>query len=307
MREISALPPDERQRRHESLQAAPDLIDQGFTLIDGDLRMVAWNKAVLRLLNLPESMGCAGAPFESFMRDNAKRGVCGTGDARTYTDERVQAARAFAPQAYERTRPDGTVLRVRGLRVPGHGFVMRYADITRQTAAERQTRDQNALLETRVAERTAELLRSEAQMRLITDDIPALVAYFDHDWVYRCIYRGHHEWFGLDTAQPGAISAKQYLGAANRARRCHRHRCGRRRQRHGRGHPGASVRAVFHHQAARTGCPPAVRPSRTATGLAWPKPVPIRAVPPRAWPCWPMMNLLCAKPCAGCCCTWALR
>ena len=217
MREISALPPDERQRRHESLQAALDLIDQGFTLIDDDLRMVAWNQTFLRLLDFPESMGYAGAPFEDFMRYNAERGEYGTGDAQTYIDERVHAARAFAPHEFERTRPDGTVLRVRGLPVPGHGFVTLYSDITRQTAAERQIRDQNTLLETRVAERTNELLRSEAQMRLITDSIPALVAYFDHDRVYRYINRGYHEWFGLDTAQPGAVSAKQYLGAATYA------------------------------------------------------------------------------------------
>ena len=217
MRESPALPPDAQHRRPESLQAALDLIDQGFTLIDDDLRMVAWNQTFLRLLDFPEAMGYVGAPFESFMRYNAERGEYGAGDAQAYIDERVQAARAFAPHEFERTRPDGTVLRIRGVPVPGHGFVTLYSDITRQTAAERQIREQNALLETRVAERTAKLLRSEAQMRLITDSIPALVAYFDHDRVYRYINRGYHEWFGLDPAQPGEVSAKQYLGAATYA------------------------------------------------------------------------------------------
>ena len=57
VQEPSALPLDERRRRHESLQAALDLIDQGFTLIDDELRMVAWNKAFLRQLDFPEAMG----------------------------------------------------------------------------------------------------------------------------------------------------------------------------------------------------------------------------------------------------------
>ncbi len=217
MNEPFAKPADDRFSRYESLRAALDLIDQGFTLIDGNLRFVAWNKTFLRLLGFPPEMGYVGAPFESFIRFNAERGEYGPGDTQGFIDERVDAARAFAPHEIERTRPDGTVLLVRGVPVPGHGFVTLYSDITAQKNAERQIREHNAMLETRVTERTVELLRSEAQMRLITDSIPALIAYFDRDGVYRYINRGFHEWFGLDTANPGGVSAKQYLGAASDA------------------------------------------------------------------------------------------
>jgi PAS domain S-box-containing protein len=206
-------PPDERFRRYESLRAALDLIDQGFTLVDRDLRFVAWNKTFLRLLDFPHEMGYVGAPFESFMRFNAERGEYGPGDSQGYVDERMRAARAFTPHEFERTRPDGTVLLVRGVPVPGHGFVTLYSDITVRKNAEAQIREHNALLETRVAERTAELRRSEAQMRLITDSIPALIAYFDRDGVYRYINRGYQEWFGLDTSNPGAVSAMESFGA----------------------------------------------------------------------------------------------
>ena len=205
---------DDRFKRYESLQAALDLIDQGFTLIDRDLRFVAWNKTFLRLLDFPPEMAFVGAPFESFIRYNAERADYGPGDPQGYVEERMRAARAFASHEIERTRPDGTVLLVRGLPVPGHGFVTLYSDITAQRNAERQIREQTTLLETRVSERTAELRRSEAQMRLITDSIPALVAYFDHNRVYRYVNRGYREWFGLDPAKPGAVSARQYLGSA---------------------------------------------------------------------------------------------
>ena len=208
---------DDRYKRYESLQAALDLIDQGFTLIDRDLHFVAWNKTFLRLLDFPAEMGYVGAPFESFMRYNAERGDYGNGDEQAYIDERMRMARTFEPHDIERTRPDGTVLRVRGVPVPGHGFVTLYSDITAQRSAERMIREQTSQLEDHVAERTTELRRSEAQMRLITDSIPALVAYFDHRRVYRYINRGYREWFGLDPANPGAVSAKQYLGAATYA------------------------------------------------------------------------------------------
>ncbi len=211
------LPADGSFRRYESLRAALDLIDQGLTLIDSDLRFVAWNKTFLRLLDFPSEMGYVGAPFESFMRYNAERGEYGDDDPQRYIDERMRDARAFLPHEFERTRPDGTVLHVRGVPVPGHGFVTLYSDITAQKNAERQIREHNALLECRVAERTTELRRSEAQMRLITDSIPALIAYFDRDRVYRYFNRGYHDWFGLDPAQPGAVRAKEYLGSSTYA------------------------------------------------------------------------------------------
>ena len=200
--------------RRESLQAALDLIEQGFTLFDSDLRMLAWNRPFLRLLGFPARLGYVGAPFESFIRYNADRGEYGPGDAEQQIAERVDAARSFAPHEFERTCLNGTVLRVRGVPVPEHGFVTLYSDITVQKAAERQIRQHAAALETRVAERTSELRRREAQMRLITDSIPALIAYVDADRTYRYINKGYQSWFGLDPAQPEQTSAKEFLGAS---------------------------------------------------------------------------------------------
>lgn len=199
-------------KRYQSLQAGLDLIDQGFTLIDENLCMVAWNTPFLRLLDFPLDTTQVGTPFEYYIRYNAERGDYGAGDREQQIHERVEAARTFSAHDMERTRPDGTVLRVRGFPVPGHGFVSLYSDVTAQRQAEQLIREHNALLETRVAERTAELRRSEQQMRLITDSIPALVAYFDHHRSYRYINRGYLDWFGLDPSQPQAVSARAYLG-----------------------------------------------------------------------------------------------
>ena len=199
--------------RSGSLQAALDLIDQGFTLIDEDLKLVAWNRAFVRLLDFPPHMAHEGASFESFMRHNAARGDYGPGDMEQQVQERVEAARAFQPHVLERTRPNGCVLRIEGVPVPGHGFVTLYSDVTQQRRAEQLILEQNARLETRVVERTQALERSEAQVRLITDSIPALVAYFGADLHYRYINRGYRDWFGLDPARPDAVSAREFLGS----------------------------------------------------------------------------------------------
>ena len=229
----SVAPGIDSLKRYQSLQAGLDLIDQGFTLIDENLRMVAWNEPFLKLLDFPPGMVYVGAPFESFISFNAERGEYGDGDRTRYVQERMEAARAFAAHDIERTRPNGIVLRVLGMPIPEHGFVTLYSDVTAQRRAEELIRRHNALLESRVAERTAELSasnrhlqeanqaieliaeslrRSEKQMRLITDSIPALVAYFDSGRAYRYINRGYTEWFGLDPAAPQAVSARNFLG-----------------------------------------------------------------------------------------------
>ncbi len=221
-------------QRLESLQAGLNLIAQGFTLIDEDLRIVAWNQPFLDLLGFPASMLYVGAPFESFIRFNAERGEYGHGDVEPLIRARMDMARSFLAHDFVRVRPDGKVLRVHGVPVPGHGFVTLYSDITEQHRQQRLSQDQTTLLEARVRERTQALSeinqalrqtleekdamarslhQSEARMRLITDSIPALIAYFDKNRNYHYVNRGYQDWFGLDTAHPEHISAKEFLGS----------------------------------------------------------------------------------------------
>ncbi|MEY5097767.1 MAG: hypothetical protein RJA36_486 [Pseudomonadota bacterium] len=226
-------PPPDNLKRYDALQAALDLIDQGITLVDEDLKLVAWNRCFLRLLDFPAEMAYPGAPFESFIRYNALRGEYGPGDPDQLSARHVAVARAFEMHELERVRPNGTVLSVRGIPVPGRGLITLYSDITEQRHREALILEQNTLLEARVAERTAELMqtnahlrqalerneaiaqslaRSEGRLRLITDSIPALLAYFGHDRRYHYVNRGYRDWFGLDPDKPESIKARAFLG-----------------------------------------------------------------------------------------------
>ncbi len=210
--------------RHELLQAGLDRLDQGLTVIDGNLRIVAWNKAFLRLLDFPEDMAFVGATFESFMRYNAERGEYGPGDVEELVAERMSLARHFTPHYTERDRPDGQILAVRGEPLPHNGFVTLYTDITASRRYELQIQQQNVELERRVAERTHELQatnrrlivaddanqritealrRSEENLRLITDTVPALIGYFDRQEIYRYANKGYADWFG--TVREGVV------------------------------------------------------------------------------------------------------
>ncbi|MGE5621831.1 MAG: PAS-domain containing protein, partial [Bacillota bacterium] len=208
--------PSDRQR-HEMLLAGLNLLDQGLTVFDGELRLVAWNSAFLRLLDFPEHLAYVGAPFDSFIRYNALRGEYGEGDAEKQVAERVDAARSFCAHYTERERPGGQVIAVRGEPLPHRGFITLYTDITAQRRYEKLAQEQNAELEKRVAERTRELQeinrqllaadaanreiaaalrRSEERLSLITDRVPALIGYFDKEQVYRYANQGYADWFG---------------------------------------------------------------------------------------------------------------
>ena len=219
--------------RLNALQAGLDLIDQGFTLTDEKLQVVAWNQALIDLFEFPPSMFYEGAPLESFVRFNAERGEHGQGDVEHLVHARMAMAQSFKPYVFEHFRPNGTILRIDSIPVPGHGFITLYSDITEQKRQQRQIHEQTLLMEARLQERTLalsetnnelrqtladkeamsrSLLQSESRMRLITDSIPALIAYFDRNRVYHYVNRGYQDWFGLDTTQPQNIRAKEFLG-----------------------------------------------------------------------------------------------
>ncbi|MDO9599426.1 MAG: PAS-domain containing protein [Azoarcus sp.] len=212
-----SLTPEQR-RRYDLLLAGLDLLDQAIAVFDATPKLVTWNKAMLRLLDFPESMVRVGTPFEDFVRFNAERGEYGPGDIDTLVLERVASARAFQPHYIERARPNGKVLAIRGVPIPNLGFVSLWTDITEQRRYEAVIQQQNAQLEARVRERTAELeqanarleqakrevdqiasaLRlSEERLRLILDAIPALIAHVDAGQRYRFANRSYAEWFGL--------------------------------------------------------------------------------------------------------------
>ena len=169
----SALSPEQR-RRYDLLLAGLDLLDQAIAVFDATPKLVTWNKAMLRLLDFPESMVRVGTPFEDFARFNAERGEYGPGEVETLVRERVAAARSFQPHYVERARPNGRILAVRGVPIPNLGFVSLWTDITEQRHYAEVIEQQNVQLEARVRERTAELEAANtrlAQANIEIDDI----------------------------------------------------------------------------------------------------------------------------------------
>ena len=118
-----------------------EYMDQGISMVDGDLNVILFNQRFLDLLDLPADQFKPGDSFDEFLRFNARRGEYGKGNVEDLVQHRVQLAREFEPHVFERERPDGSVLEIRGTPVPEGGFVSVYTDITKRTRADRERRE----------------------------------------------------------------------------------------------------------------------------------------------------------------------
>jgi len=130
------------------LETTLENIDQGITMTDRDLHIKVFNRRFLELLDLPIHLFERGFNIEQAFRYNALRGEYGPGDVDEQVRMRMELARKFEPHAFERKRPNGQVLAIRGQPLPGgEGFVTTYSDVTEQKRAEEQLRQSVALRE----------------------------------------------------------------------------------------------------------------------------------------------------------------
>lgn len=202
------------------VQTGLEHLDDGFSIYDANLKLVAWNSNFFELTEFPiDLFGYFGAPFEDFIRYNAERGEYGQYPVEDIIADRIDRARKFMPHVFERERPNGVILEVRGNPMPGGGFVTVYKDITERKKAERALQEANDKLEMRVQKRTAELQKasealkeSEERIRLIADTVPALIGYVNSDLIYTFANRQYQQWFGRSPDHIIGRTAEEVLG-----------------------------------------------------------------------------------------------
>jgi signal transduction histidine kinase len=138
--DISRLKRQEAEIRRQSvlLQTTLEHLDQGISVLDRDLKLVAFNRRFLELLALPAELGALGTPLERFIRHHAERGEYGAGDIDVLVKRRVAEIRQVPAQVVESTRPDGSMLEIRTIPLPDGGLLTSFADITEQRRAERR-------------------------------------------------------------------------------------------------------------------------------------------------------------------------
>ena len=145
------------QFNRELLQATLDNIDQGVSVVDEDLRLIAWNARYVDLFDLPAGFVHVGQPVAAVYRLNAERGEVGSSDMEAWVERRLEALRRREPHDHERAQPGGRILKSTGAPMSGGGYVTSYTDITELRRAAHALEEANEQLEARVADRTERL------------------------------------------------------------------------------------------------------------------------------------------------------
>ncbi len=133
---------EEQMRQHDNrLSAIIENFPGGVSMIDTDMRLVAYNQQFKQLLDFPDSLfEKPDLALDDILRFNAQRGEYGPGDVEQQVTVRIERAGKFKPHKFERVRPNGKVLEIQGEVVPGGGFVTFYLDITERKRMEEQVR-----------------------------------------------------------------------------------------------------------------------------------------------------------------------
>ncbi|MCR9214245.1 MAG: PAS-domain containing protein [Proteobacteria bacterium] len=162
------------------IEAGLDNIDQAMTIFDQDLKLIYANSKCHDLLGLPPELMVPGTYLGDIFRYNALAGEYGVGEIEELIKVRIEAAMRFEVHTVERQRPNGVYLRVSGQPLPLSigGFATIYTDISEQ-------RQRELKQEMLIAERTRELRLSEERLRLISNEVPAGIAYLDEKMVFQ--------------------------------------------------------------------------------------------------------------------------
>ena len=128
--EQRATPDAERIRL---LEAVIDNFPGGLLLFDSELRLVLCNAQQRRLLDYPDELFANGNPsLAQIFAFNAERGEYGPGSVEEHVNTRMDLVAKRRAHVFERRRPNGTILEIRGMPLPDGGFVTTYLDVTEQ-------------------------------------------------------------------------------------------------------------------------------------------------------------------------------
>ncbi|WP_232828810.1 PAS-domain containing protein [Simplicispira lacusdiani] len=144
----STQPQSEGSRTLQAFLQVMDYLPVGVCVVDGNFQVRIFNRMACVLLDFPDSLFSSGLPlFRELLYFNAQRGEYGPGDPQALAEKIMDKARKMEPHHFERKRPDGRVLDIRGEPLPGGGFVTIWTDVTERAAAQEKLALRNRELE----------------------------------------------------------------------------------------------------------------------------------------------------------------
>ncbi|GAB5414888.1 MAG: PAS domain-containing hybrid sensor histidine kinase/response regulator [Congregibacter sp.] len=167
---LAALVSDASRQRsfnRELLETTIESLQQGVSVVDEDLRLVAWNSRYEEMFSYPQRLLYVGLPIERLYRYNAERGVMGVAndDIDREVEKRLEWLRRGHPHRLERRLPDGRVIDIHGVPMSRGGFVTTYIDVTDYREVVTELEESRLELQSELASGTASLASTNAQLR----------------------------------------------------------------------------------------------------------------------------------------------
>ena len=167
------------------LEAALENMSQGISVVDAELRLVAWNRRYAELFGYPPGMLRVGMPIAE-ASEWALRALGGRDDDDAALQRRLSHMRAGTAHLSERVFPGGgigedIIVEIRGNPMPGGGFVATFTDVTAFRQAETGLKRINETLEQRVGERTSMLEAAKREAERANDAKSRFLAAIGHD------------------------------------------------------------------------------------------------------------------------------
>ncbi|WOJ93840.1 PAS-domain containing protein [Congregibacter variabilis] len=149
------------------LETTVESMLQGVSVVDSQLRLVAWNSRYETMFAYPQRLLYVGMPIARLYRFNAERGVLGVENTSIEheVEKRLEWLRQGHPHRLERRLPDGRVIDIHGVPLPRGGFVTTYIDISDYREMVTHLEEVRLELEDRVATGSQSLSDANAQLR----------------------------------------------------------------------------------------------------------------------------------------------
>ncbi len=146
------------------LQSAIENVSEGISVIDSELKLVAWNKQYLDIFSYPEDFIYIGCPISQLIHFNLSQQGYFIQDIDLQVEKRIQFIKNGSRHNSEYKLKNGKSIHIEGNPTPGGGFVMIFSDITKYRQTERVLKEENTDLESRVRFRTAELEQANKEL-----------------------------------------------------------------------------------------------------------------------------------------------
>ena len=135
-------------------------VTQGISVVDAQMRIVAWNRRYLDLLGYPDGMVYVGRPVADLIRWNAEQGDMGPGDPAQQVEKRLAHMRAGTTYTFQRHVATGRSTAFTVNRWPAADLSRPIRTLPSSNAHEQELIEAKQGLEERVAQRTRELSAS---------------------------------------------------------------------------------------------------------------------------------------------------